>query len=69
MLTMQIEVNNEPREVAQGQSLKELMASLQFPTEGTAVAVDDAIVPKSQWDSFVLTAGMKVDVFSLVAGG
>lgn len=62
-------VNGTAREVAEGTTMTQLLASLNFALDGTAVAVNDEIVPKSTFEGFVLEANMKVDVFSLVAGG
>lgn len=64
-----IEVNGKATEIAPGSTLSALLEQLNFALDGTAVAVDDAIVPKSTFGNFVLQADMKVEVFSLVAGG
>ena len=37
--------------------------------EGVAVAVDEKIVKKADFDTFVLKDGMSVDVFNMVSGG
>ena len=67
--TLELEINGERHEVAVGTTLAQLLEELNFATNGTAVAVDDSIVPKGSWADFKLAQGMKVDVFSLVAGG
>ncbi len=67
---MKIIYNGEAREVRDGLSLGEfIIDDLKLVPEGTAVAVDGAIVKKTQWQSFMLKEGMNVDVFSMVAGG
>lgn len=66
---MELEVNGERHEVEEGTTLAQLLQELKFTPNGTAVSVNDAIVPKGSWAEFVLAQGMKVDVFSLVAGG
>lgn len=66
---MQVIINGQAQEVAEGTTISQLLSSLNIALDGTAVAVDDAIVPKSQFDTFVLTFAMRVDIFSLVAGG
>lgn len=64
-----IEVNGKNTEIAPGTTLSALLEKLNFALDGTAVAVDDAIVPKSTFGSFELQDKMKIEVFSLVAGG
>lgn len=64
-----ITVNGKSEQLEDNTNVAALVAKLGLVTDGTAVAVDDAIVPKSQFDTFTLKDGMKADVFSLVAGG
>lgn len=66
---MQITVNGQAHEVAEGATLSDLLASLKIALDGTAVAVNDEIVPKSRFGEFALSANMRIDIFSLVAGG
>ena len=64
-----ITVNGKSEQLEDNTTVAALVAKLGLVTDGTAVAVDDAIVPKSRFDTFTLKDGMKADVFSLVAGG
>lgn len=66
---MLIQVNGKDHEVEQGTTLSTLLQDLGFALDGTAVAVNDEIVPKSTFDQYILNDHMKVDIFSLVAGG
>lgn len=66
---MIIQVNGTSHEVNQDTTLTDLLKSLGFALDGTAVAVNDEIVPKSSFDQFKLSDQMKIDIFSLVAGG
>lgn len=66
---MEIEVNGDKREIESGLTLAQMLQDMNVVPVGTAVAVDSAIVPKGSWAEFKLAAGMKVDIFSLVAGG
>lgn len=66
---MQIVLNGQAHEVAAGTTLTELLASLNIALDGTAVSVNDEIVPKSKFGEFALSEAMRVDIFSLVAGG
>ncbi|MCI6797381.1 MAG: sulfur carrier protein ThiS [Succinatimonas sp.] len=66
---MQIIYNHEPIEVPEGQTLKLFLEARGVATYGCAAACDEEIIPKTMWESFTLKEGMKLDVFSLVAGG
>ena len=50
-------------------TLNEFLQSKQLSREGVAVAVDEKIVKKADFDTFVLKDGMSVDVFNMVSGG
>lgn len=52
-----------------GPTVAALMAGLGYPDHGVAVAVDAAVVPRSQWTTAVLQPGMRVDVVTAVQGG
>ena len=66
---MQIIYNHETVEVPEGQTLKDFLAARGVATYGCAAACNEEIIPKNMWESFTLKEGMKLDVFSLVAGG
>lgn len=66
---MEITLNGTALKVAPGTSLAQLLQEHHGTLNGAAVAVNGAIVPRSEWPNYTLAAGMAVDVFSLVAGG
>ncbi|MUL66382.1 thiamine biosynthesis protein ThiS [Mycobacterium sp. CBMA 234] len=65
---MLITVNDENVEIKEGTTVAELIDTLGFPDKGIAVAVDWAVLPRSEWDD-VLTAGVKIEVVTAVQGG
>ncbi|CAM5665138.1 sulfur carrier protein ThiS [Mycolicibacterium aubagnense] len=65
---MLITVNDESVEIREGTTVAELIDTLGFPDKGIAVAVDWAVVPRSEWDD-VLTEGVKIEVVTAVQGG
>ncbi len=56
-------------ELKDGITLNEFLQSKQLSREGVAVAVDEKIVKKADFDTFELKDGMSVDVFNMVSGG
>lgn len=65
---MKVLVNDEEINVEDGTTVTALLARLGFPARGIAVAVDWAVLPRSQWDS-VIADGARVEVVTAVQGG
>ncbi len=65
---MLITVNDESVDIREGTTVAELIDTLGFPDKGIAVAVDWAVLPRSEWDD-VLTEGVKIEVVTAVQGG
>ncbi|MGE2733578.1 sulfur carrier protein ThiS [Mycolicibacterium vaccae] len=65
---MKVTVNDEAVEVAEGSTIAALLDQLGFPEKGIAVAVDWAVLPRSEWDT-ALADGAKVEVVTAVQGG
>ncbi|HTY28355.1 MAG TPA: sulfur carrier protein ThiS [Mycobacterium sp.] len=65
---MNLTVNDEEVEVEDGITVSGLLQRLDFPQRGIAVAVDWAVLPRSQWDS-KLSEGARVEVVTAVQGG
>lgn len=56
-------------ELNENTTLKEFLESKGLNKDGVAVAVDEKIIKKVDFDSFVLKDGMAVDVYNMVSGG
>lgn len=65
---MKVTVNDEAVEVDGQTTVAALLTRLGYPDRGIAVAIDWAVIPRSQWDT-ELTEGAKVDVVAAVQGG
>lgn len=50
-------------------TLAQLLDKENLTGVGQAVAVDNAVVPRTQWGEFRLTDGMKITVIRAVCGG
>ncbi|WGE36543.1 sulfur carrier protein ThiS [Actinobacillus genomosp. 1] len=66
---MQIFINNQPLDVAENTSIQMALALSQTNLQGVAVALNQQIVPKSEWQSYLLREGAKLTVFKAIAGG
>ena len=68
---MRIFVNDEPRELRDGEAtVTALMGDAGLPSlDGVAVAVNDGVVPRSQWTQRALNDGDRVLVIRATQGG
>jgi sulfur carrier protein len=66
-----IRLNGKDCELQAGASVRAVLARLQVPADapGVAVAVDGEVVPRAQWDTFLLEEDARVEVLSAMQGG
>ena len=65
---MIVSINDETVEVADQTTVAALLESLGFPDKGIAVAVNWAVIPRSDWHT-TLKHGARVEVVTAVQGG
>ena len=66
---MQITLNGEPREVADGLKMSELVEELALAGQRFAVEVNAELVPRSRFGEHRLSPNDKVEVIQAVGGG
>ncbi|ATL82276.1 thiamine biosynthesis protein ThiS [Streptomyces malaysiensis subsp. malaysiensis] len=66
---MTVSVNGEPREIPDGTTLDRLVATLTQAPLGVAAAVNETVVPRTQWSATPLGDGDRVEVLTAVQGG
>jgi sulfur carrier protein len=71
-----VTVNGRDREVPEGTTVAGVVAELAGPPAagrtgpaGVAVAVNDAVVPRGDWESVLLRSADRVEVLTAVQGG
>jgi sulfur carrier protein len=71
MTGLVLSVNGEPVEVRAGATIADIVTALTDGEDpkGVAVAVDRAVVPRSEWSTTPARAGSLIEVVSAVAGG
>lgn len=69
MSVMQIYINNQAVDLADGTTLGTVLCERGLTAAGTAVAVDGKIVAREAREAFVLTDGAKVLVIQAACGG
>ena len=65
---MMIVVNAEQLEVDDQTTVAALLQSLGYPDRGIAVALDQAVLPRSSWAT-ALSDGAQLEVLTAVQGG
>jgi sulfur carrier protein len=66
---MQVSVNGEPRTLAEGFTVAELLRALELGDRRVAVEVNQDIVPRSEHARHVLREGDRVEVVHAIGGG
>lgn len=66
---MRIQLNGEPFEVPDGESVADLLARLDLAGRRVAVELNLDIVPRSQHDATALREGDQVEVVHAIGGG
>lgn len=66
---MKIYINQKEIEVQDNISVKELLDMQQISIEGTAIAIDNKLVPKNEWNDRILTEGNKITIIRATFGG
>ena len=66
---MKIYINQKEIEVQDSISVKELLEMQQLTIQGTAIAIDNKLVPKNEWNDRILTEGNKITIIRATFGG
>ena len=66
---MNVLVNGRPTELESGATVESVLAVLDVPDRGVAVAVDAEVVPRTQWQTHELNEGARVEVLRAIQGG
>jgi sulfur carrier protein len=64
-----ISVNGAPREIAPGTALDTVVRTLTAAPSGVAAALNETVVPRTQWPSTALSEGDRVEILTAVQGG
>ncbi len=66
---MRILFNDEPMQCADNLTLSALLTQLNQGQPGTALALNEQIVPRDRWDQHILQDGDRILLFQIIAGG
>ena len=51
---MKVQVNNKEVEMTLDSTLTQLTAQLELPVQGIAIAVNNKMIPRTEWECFIL---------------
>jgi sulfur carrier protein len=68
---MELVINGEHRQLSDVHTLDEVIGRLDLAGQerGVAVALNDQVVPKSEWEEKKLSPGDRIEVIRAVQGG
>ncbi|WP_433231382.1 sulfur carrier protein ThiS [Actinomadura formosensis] len=66
---MKVIVNGEPRELPEGASVADAVASVTSAGTGVAAALNDEVVRRSAWSATTLRDDDRLEVLTAVQGG
>ena len=66
---MKIYINQKDIEVQHHISVTEFLDMQLLASEGTAIAIDNKLVPKNEWNDRILTDGNKITIIRATFGG
>ncbi|MCC2637013.1 MAG: sulfur carrier protein ThiS [Moraxellaceae bacterium] len=66
---MQIQLNGEPRDIAERATLAALIAELELAGKRIAVELNGEIAPRSQHGTICLQPGDRVEIVQAIGGG
>jgi len=67
--SLEIILNGQPYSAVAGQSLLDLVRSLELEPDRVAIELDGQIVKREQWAQTPLRAGARVEMVHFVGGG
>ncbi len=66
---MKVQVNNKEVEIQSNSTLIELTAQLELPLVGIAIAVNNKMIPRTEWENLSLRENDNLVVIKAACGG
>ena len=67
--TMKVQVNNKEVEMTPASTLTQLAAQLELPVQGIAIAVNNKMIPRTEWEGFILHENDNLVIIKAACGG
>ncbi|RAW94586.1 MULTISPECIES: sulfur carrier protein ThiS [unclassified Photorhabdus] len=66
---MKITVNDQPMELMAPLAIQQLLEQLERTQPGMALAINQIIIPRSEWNTHQINDGDDILLFQAIAGG
>ena len=66
---MKVQVNNKEVELIPNSTLTQLTTQLELPVQGIAIAVNNKMIPRPEWERFVLHENDNLVIIKAACGG
>ena len=66
---MKILVNNRETELTTGNTIADLARQLELPAQGVAIALQNRMIPRTEWNTTVLQANDSLVIIKAACGG
>ncbi|CDG86816.1 sulfur carrier protein ThiS [Xenorhabdus bovienii] len=66
---MNIIVNDQPITLSTSMTVQQLLEHVQRSQSGTALAINQTIIPRSEWNTHQINDGDNILLFQAIAGG
>ena len=66
---MKVQVNNKEVKITDASTITQLTEQLELPSQGIAIAVNNKMIPRTEWDKFVLHESDNLFIIKAACGG
>lgn len=66
---MKVRVNNKEMDLNSDFNLTQLADKLEFPLQGIAIAVNNKMIPRAEWERFTLKENDNLVIIKAACGG
>lgn len=66
---MKVQVNNKEVEMIPDSTLTQLTAQLELPVQSIAIAVNNKMIPRTEWERFTLHENDNLVIIKAACGG
>ncbi len=66
---MKVQVNNKEVEIDSASTLTQLITQLELPSQGIAVAINNKMIPRTEWERFSLQENDNLVIIKAACGG
>lgn len=66
---MEITVNGEKVSCTEGITLDDLLLQLKYDKRQIAVEINEVIIPKAEYEQYIIHAGDEIEVVTFMGGG